>query len=412
MTAVRPALIARLYRAIEENRMSDAVLLLSQVFSYYGRSRHTRDVVFLSELRKLGDEYLATQDPLTAEEHFKLALALYEAFFTDQHEEALATIRRLCDLLSAQKRQDELERMLEWAYVIVQRFEAKVEGKAMNALEAINWQTVFDAREDQSLIVNGTIRGHSVGSAINVLLVEDNPDDAEYVVDQLSGNELKVKVDHASELREAIAKVTCGQVDVILLDLGLPDSTALDSFYRMMSSAPQIPIIILTGVDDRSLALKAIKRGAHDYLIKGHDQPTIVLRSIIEAVQRKRDREVERITQTAATRAIEESIETSPFGLMFIDVRGLVRTVNDNWMQLVGGERGDYVGKTFQDLFPWVSQQGISKLMAGGTLEINDVQMGKNHLSLVAWSVRSPGNGVIGALVSTSCASNHCLRAK
>lgn len=75
--------------------------------------------MFLSELRRIGDEFVSENDYTIAEEHYKLALALYEAFFLEHHDEALASIRQLCDLLHQQQRHAELFSIGDWLKCMV-----------------------------------------------------------------------------------------------------------------------------------------------------------------------------------------------------------------------------------------------------------------------------------------------------
>lgn len=104
---------------------------------------------------------------------------------------------------------------------------------------------------------------------IRVLLVEDNPGDARLV------RELLRPLDHVGEItvvervRDCIRLVEDGLVDLVLLDLTLPDSTDLDGFRRLRAHSPDLPIIILSGVSDETTAQQAVQSGAHDYLIKG-----------------------------------------------------------------------------------------------------------------------------------------------
>ena len=64
-------------------------------------------------------------------------------------------------------------------------------------------------------------------------------------------------------------KLGRGEIDLVLLDLGLPDSRGLETFVRAYAHAPQVPFVVLTGLDDETLALTAVRKGAQDYLVKG-----------------------------------------------------------------------------------------------------------------------------------------------
>ena len=105
---------------------------------------------------------------------------------------------------------------------------------------------------------------------INVLLVEDNPSDAQLLCELLQGYPpQRFAIEHAERLEEAVKLVAERTFDVVLLDLTLPDSAGLDTCARMRRAAPHVPIVVLTGVDDETVALEAMQQGVEDYLVKG-----------------------------------------------------------------------------------------------------------------------------------------------
>ena len=105
---------------------------------------------------------------------------------------------------------------------------------------------------------------------IHVLLVEDNPGDArlfmELVRDTGAGH---LKLENATHLSAALDRLSNGHFDVVLLDLSLPDEQGLATLTRTHAHAPNVPIVVLTGLDDEALAVKAVRAGAQDYLVKG-----------------------------------------------------------------------------------------------------------------------------------------------
>lgn len=124
--------------------------------------------------------------------------------------------------------------------------------------------------------------------SLAVLLVEDEPGDARLVQIALMGcRQPAFAVTHVSSLTEAIALVASGaSLDVVLLDLSLPDSTGLGTVARMKDAAPRIPIVIMTGMDDQRLAAAALEAGAQDYLVKSDDPERTVGRAIRYAITR------------------------------------------------------------------------------------------------------------------------------
>lgn len=126
-------------------------------------------------------------------------------------------------------------------------------------------------------------------STINVLLVEDNLGDARLV--ELTLNEVEsntVRLQHVTSLTPALNSLKTNPIDLILLDLSLPDGEGLDSIHKIQQINSSVPIIILTGLDDHEFAVKSVHSGAQDYLVKGQGDGYLMLRAIRYAIERKR----------------------------------------------------------------------------------------------------------------------------
>src|SRR5262245_34532023 len=105
---------------------------------------------------------------------------------------------------------------------------------------------------------------------IRVLLVEDNPDDADVLRELLMEVGARAfQLVHVENLRDAFAHLDRGSVDVVLLDVSLPDCHGPETVSRAVAHAPGVPIIVLTGLDDERVGTDAVHAGAQDYLIKG-----------------------------------------------------------------------------------------------------------------------------------------------
>lgn len=129
---------------------------------------------------------------------------------------------------------------------------------------------------------------------LTVLLVEDNPLYARLIQRLLGRSEHPAfEVVAVGTLAEAVGRLTLGAVDVVLLDLMLPDSSALDTFFRIRAHAAETPIIVQTALDDVTLASRAVEGGAQDYLLKDRINGASLLRSIHYAVERARARGAE-----------------------------------------------------------------------------------------------------------------------
>ncbi len=124
---------------------------------------------------------------------------------------------------------------------------------------------------------------------ITILLVEDNPDDVELFRETLRGASLSAfDLAQVDQLRQALARLEVGGIDVVLLDLTLPDGDGIENLRRLHAAAPEIPIIVLTGCDDEELALAAMRAGAQDYLVKSQLEGPLLARAVRYAIERKR----------------------------------------------------------------------------------------------------------------------------
>jgi DNA-binding NarL/FixJ family response regulator len=124
---------------------------------------------------------------------------------------------------------------------------------------------------------------------LEILLIEDHTADANLVRRALlSLPGTRFEVFHAARLAEAFDALTVFRADAILLDLGLPDSQGLATFSALHERFPLIPIIVLSGLDDASTALTAVRLGAQDYLVKGEFDERLLGRAIAHSIERQR----------------------------------------------------------------------------------------------------------------------------
>ena len=122
-----------------------------------------------------------------------------------------------------------------------------------------------------------------------LLLVEDNPADVrllrEIFREQTSHNAELTQVETIGEAELYLATSTAP--DIILLDLGLPDAQGLQAIRRARTAAPRVPLVVLTALDDESVAARALQKGVQDYLIKGQIDGRGLLRALRYAIERK-----------------------------------------------------------------------------------------------------------------------------
>jgi signal transduction histidine kinase len=129
-----------------------------------------------------------------------------------------------------------------------------------------------------------------IANLINtILLIEDNLGDARLLREMLGEQDShNIELTHAQCMSEAEKYLSQRSFDMILLDLGLPDARGLGAIRRAHAAAPSVPLVVLTGLDDESLAKQALQEGAQDYLIKGQIEARGLLRALRYATERKR----------------------------------------------------------------------------------------------------------------------------
>ena len=124
---------------------------------------------------------------------------------------------------------------------------------------------------------------------MKVLLVESEPDGLSGVEETMTHlAETGIELERAGQLTSALERLSQGGVDLILLDLTLPDSQGIVTFERTYAFSPDVPIVVLTEVDDEEVGLSTVRGGAQDYLIKGKVGPDLLRRSIRYAAERHR----------------------------------------------------------------------------------------------------------------------------
>lgn len=120
-----------------------------------------------------------------------------------------------------------------------------------------------------------------------ILLIEDDSDYAyilRRMLTQRGGSALPLE--HVDRLEDGISRMEEGGIDAVLLDLDLPDSFGIDTFLAVHNRAPEIPVVVLTGLDDETVAVGAVRKGAQDYLVKGDFEGQLLVRAIRYAIER------------------------------------------------------------------------------------------------------------------------------
>lgn len=131
-----------------------------------------------------------------------------------------------------------------------------------------------------------------IATTLRIGLVEDNPGDARLILEMLrEPPSMQFRLTHATRVDELFESLVLDPIEVLLLDLGLPDSQGMDTFRRINDRMPGLPIVIFSGADDEQLASEAVSCGAQDYLVKGRINSFLLKRAIRYAMERKRTEE-------------------------------------------------------------------------------------------------------------------------
>ena len=197
---------------------------------------------------------------------------------------------------------------------------------------------------------------------IRVLLIEDNPGDARLILEMLREVEVyDFDLEQVERLELALERLAGAGIDLVLLDLGLPDSEGLATFERTRHEAGGRPIVVISGLDDERLALEAVRSGAQDYLVKSRPEGHLLARVIRYAIERKR-------TETSL-RWLTHAVDQSPASVIMTDTSGNIQYVNTRFTEITGytldevrGENprilksGETPPETYRDLWTTLKQ--------------------------------------------------------
>ncbi|MCW3994231.1 MAG: response regulator, partial [Candidatus Bathyarchaeota archaeon] len=165
---------------------------------------------------------------------------------------------------------------------------------------------------------------------ISILLVEDNSGDRRLISEMLAeASNVTFDVQYADRLQAAMEYLSQNRVEVILLDLGLPDSQGLETLKKTYAQVSETPIVVLTGLNDEMIGAQAVNEGAQDYLIKGQVDSNLLRRTIRYAIERKQAEEKERRLQLQ----LDLSNRLASLGLM---VEGIAHEINNPLTSVIG----------------------------------------------------------------------------
>jgi PAS domain S-box-containing protein len=214
--------------------------------------------------------------------------------------------------------------------------------------------------------------------AQRILLIEDNDDDAELLMHQLETlkNQGISFVDHCNCVAAGLRRLKESAVELIILDLSLPDSQGIETFLKVYRCVPSIPIIVLTGTDDDDLAKQALRSGAQDYLIKGRIDAASLYRSISYALERH--------SASDAHERLAAIVESSTDAIIGKTLNGTITSWNRGAEHLFGYSAEEATGKSVGMLIPVESCNELSEILTA---------VGKGESILNRETVRINKNG-------------------
>jgi diguanylate cyclase (GGDEF)-like protein/PAS domain S-box-containing protein len=181
-----------------------------------------------------------------------------------------------------------------------------------------------------------------------ILLIEDNPGDARLIKEMFKEQGYQsIELKHVECMKDAESFLGDRSADIILLDLLLPDAQGLDAVRRAHAAAPDVPLVVLSGLDDESMAIQAMQDGAQDYLIKGQIEPRELLRALRYAVERK---VIEESLYEEKERA-QVTLDCIGDGVISTDIAGNVRFLNMVAEKMTGWSLKEVIGRSMADVF-------------------------------------------------------------
>ncbi len=183
---------------------------------------------------------------------------------------------------------------------------------------------------------------------VNILLIEDNSADKDYIDELLSDVEnIDYNIYWKQRLNKGLSFYEANEIDVVLLDLSLPDSHGIDTFLKANSVIKNDPIIILTGLEKEQVGIKCIKKGAQDYLFKNHINKYILKKSITYSIERKKgENEIAWLRDY-----LSNIIDSMPSILVAIDRNYKVVHWNQRAENFVKTKRKNAIGKNLFNIF-------------------------------------------------------------
>jgi signal transduction histidine kinase len=240
---------------------------------------------------------------------------------------------------------------------------------------------------------------------LHVLLVEDNAGDARLLREMFRTEKPgSFELTHLLRMSEAMIHLGKGGVDVVLLDMGLPDAHGLDTVRQAHAAAPGIPLIVLTGLDDEELAADAMKEGAQDYLIKGQIENRALPRALRHAIERHRMQ-----TETDLIRTNQMQFKDEFLSHVSHELRSPLTAIYGFVTILLDRLAGDL--NLNQREYLEIVLRNIKQLqsMINDLLEVTGMQNGKLQIELQRTSVSDAVEYTVDTLLASATAKSIAL---
>ncbi len=240
---------------------------------------------------------------------------------------------------------------------------------------------------------------------IRILVIEDNPGDARLLSDMLNQpGSPPAELTQFGCLKDALSHLAKNASNVILLDLGLPDAEGLAGVLQTHAAAPNTPLVVLTSLDDESLAIRALHEGAQDYLIKGQIESHALLRALRYAIERQRMQ-----VETDQVRKVQLQLKDEFLYHISHELRSPLTAIYQFGTILADELAGGVTTDQRECLQVILRNVGQLESMIGDLLEVTRAQEGKLTIDLQCTSVSEAIAYTVKTLVETAKAKGITL---
>jgi len=237
---------------------------------------------------------------------------------------------------------------------------------------------------------------------MKALLVEDNPADERLIREMVKESPGETFCfEHVTRLDSALERLRRESFDVVLLDLGLPDSRGMETLELMQKVSGGVPIVVLTGLDDERFASEAVRAGAQDYLVKGRFDRDLLVRTVRYAIERRRAQE--------ALRVRADLLNLTHDTVFVMDMDGVIKYWNRGAEERYGWPAEQAVGKVVHDMlntvFPLPLEELKAEVTRTGRWEGELLHTKKDGTRLVVasrWALQRDEQGAPVAILETN----------